>query len=137
MLLSWVCVGVGCVYFFQHFLNVYFFFVFMGKCLDIFVYLVGKTKLDIFLGIGLSFKLKEAMHDFVIAHRIFEWLYAMNFLGRKKRIYQHDYLLLCPETCFLISKSQFYIIIHFFTGFIVLELCLMICVSCLDEVPAS
>jgi len=44
----------------------------MGKCLDIFVYLVGKTKLDIFLGIGLSFKLKEAMHDFVIAHRIFE-----------------------------------------------------------------
>ena len=41
--------------------------------------MVGKTKIDIFRNMSKS-ELKEAMHEYVIAHRIYERLYAMNLL---------------------------------------------------------
>jgi len=45
----------------------------------ILLYMVGKTKIDIFRNMSKS-ELKEAMHEYVIAHRIYERLYAMNLL---------------------------------------------------------
>ena len=42
--------------------------------------MVGKTKIDIFRNMSKS-ELKEAMHEYVIAHRIYERLYAMNLLS--------------------------------------------------------
>ena len=45
----------------------------------ILLYIVGKTKIDIFRNMSKS-ELKEAMHEYVIAHRIYERLYAMNLL---------------------------------------------------------
>ena len=47
--------------------------------LYILLYMVGKTKIDIFRNMSKS-ELKEAMHEYVIAHRIYERLYAMNLL---------------------------------------------------------
>ena len=38
---------------------------------------LGKTKIDIFRNMSKS-ELKDAMHEYVIAHRIYERLYAMN-----------------------------------------------------------
>ena len=42
--------------------------------------MVGKTKIDIFRNMSKS-ELKEAMHEYVIAHRIYERLYAINLLA--------------------------------------------------------
>lgn len=47
--------------------------------LYILLYMVGKTKIDIFRNMSKS-ELKEALHEYVIAHRIYERLYAMNLL---------------------------------------------------------
>ena len=41
--------------------------------------MVGNTKIDIFRNMSKS-GLKEIMHEYVIAHRIYERLYAMNLL---------------------------------------------------------
>ena len=48
--------------------------------LYILLYMVGKTKINIFRNMSKS-ELKEAMHEYVIAHRIYERLYAMNLLS--------------------------------------------------------
>ena len=42
--------------------------------------MVGKTKIDIFRNMSKS-ELKEAMYEYVIAHRIYERLYAMSLLA--------------------------------------------------------
>ena len=46
----------------------------------ILLYMVGKTKIDIFRNMSKS-ELKEAIHEYVIPHRIYERLYAMSLLA--------------------------------------------------------
>lgn len=48
--------------------------------LYILLYMVGKTKIDIFRNMSKS-ELRDAMHEYVIAHRIYERLYAMHLLA--------------------------------------------------------